>query len=163
MNLSIYLLSIYLWSIFNWFCPLVIFSLLTSSFSEFIPLREREISGPGDQRGTDLATFCGIVPLAGVIHLSNCLREGEGSLLTFRDIKTSHVRPLPGTCHLSMSQGGTEFWAQSKTEHFTKLLTVNRTSSESIFATFGACLVLSVELASLEEEWAYLGSLLFLG
>lgn len=104
MNLSIYLLSIYLQSIFNWFCPLVIFTLLTSSYSEFIPLRERGVLGPGDQRGTDLATFCVIVPLSG--HPS--LQQPQGrrrKSLTCRDIKASHVRPLPGACHLSISQG----------------------------------------------------------
>lgn len=160
MNLSIYLLSMYLQSIFNWFCALIIFTLPKSSSSEFIPLGRGSLSQE-IKRGTDLATF-GIIPSCWC-HPCPTASGKEKEVSDLRGHKGFPCRATPGACHLSISQGRNRIWGPVSKRALHQTVFINKTSSASIFTTFVLGLPgLVVELASLkEEEWAYLGSLLF--
>lgn len=149
----------------------VIFTLLTSSSSEFIPPEGEESLRPRRSKGYPPGHFLQYGPSCWC-HPSLQLPLGRRrKSLTCRDIKASQARSFHkvGSFFLVLVtpvflSGGAESWAQSQEEeHFTRLLIVSKTSSQSILTTFWACLVLSVELVQLEEERAYLGSLLFLG
>lgn len=128
------------------------FHCIISSSSKFPPPEgERAVSGPRDQRATDLDTFCGMVPLAGAIHLLRCLWAKKRKSLVCKDKKASQPRPLLVVGSLLQVlappvflSGRVKSQAQSQEgEYFTWLPIVSRTVNQLILIALASGLAWS--------------------